>query len=59
MSDDHQEIVLHEEIPVVQRQTIPKEHVRLTKTQETENQQVKGEVRKEHVDVERNDNDTR
>jgi stress response protein YsnF/sporulation protein YlmC with PRC-barrel domain len=47
------EIRLEREEPVVEKQVVPKERVRLEKDLKTEQQTVGGEVRKERVDVER------
>jgi uncharacterized protein (TIGR02271 family) len=51
ISDEEHEIVLHEEQPVVQKQVVPKERVRLGKDTVTEAQTVSDEVRKERIDV--------
>jgi uncharacterized protein (TIGR02271 family) len=51
ISDEEHEIVLHEEQPVVQKQVVPKERVRLDKDTVTEEQTVSDEVRKERIDV--------
>jgi stress response protein YsnF/sporulation protein YlmC with PRC-barrel domain len=47
------EVKLEREEPVVEKQVVPKERVRLEKEVKTERQTVEGEVRKERVDVER------
>jgi stress response protein YsnF len=47
------EVRLEREEPVVEKQVVPKERVRLEKDVKTEQQTVEGEVRKERVDVER------
>jgi uncharacterized protein (TIGR02271 family) len=52
ISEEEHEVVLHEEQPVVQKQTVPKERVRLSKDSVTEEQSVSEEVRKEHIEVE-------
>ncbi|HEX8053711.1 MAG TPA: DUF2382 domain-containing protein, partial [Thermoleophilaceae bacterium] len=52
ISDEEHEIVLHEEQPVVQKQTVPKERVRLDKDTVVDEQSVSEEVRKERIDVE-------
>lgn len=49
------EVTLHRQEPVVEKTTKPVENVRLEKQSTTEQQQVRGEVRKERVDVERDD----
>lgn len=46
-----EEITLHEERPVVSKDTVAVEDVRIGKQQVTETERVSGEVRKEHVDV--------
>jgi uncharacterized protein (TIGR02271 family) len=51
IGDDEQEIVLHEERPVVETEVVPKETVRLTKEETTDEQEIDGEVRKEQIDV--------
>jgi stress response protein YsnF len=48
------EVRLEREEPVIEKQVVPKERVRLEKDLKTEHQTVEGEVRKERVDVERN-----
>jgi uncharacterized protein (TIGR02271 family) len=51
ISEDEHEVVLHEERPVVEKQVVPKERVRLdTETSEGE-QEISEEVRKEQIDV--------
>jgi uncharacterized protein (TIGR02271 family) len=51
ISDEEHEVVLHEEQPVVEKQAVPKERVRLDKDTVVEEQTVSEEVRKERVDV--------
>jgi uncharacterized protein (TIGR02271 family) len=51
-TDAGSEVVLHEEQPVVEKRVVPKERVRLAKEVVTGEEQVTGEVRKEHIDVE-------
>lgn len=46
-----EEVVLHEERPVVSKETVAVEDVRVGKQKVTETERVSGEVRKEHVDV--------
>jgi uncharacterized protein (TIGR02271 family) len=46
------ELTLHEEEPVVSKETVERERVSLNREEETEAETVRGEVRKEHVDVE-------
>jgi uncharacterized protein (TIGR02271 family) len=52
ISEADYEVVRHEEEPVVATETVPKERVRLTKDESTEQQTVGGKVRKERVAVE-------
>jgi uncharacterized protein (TIGR02271 family) len=51
-TDGGSEVVLHEEQPVVEKRVVPRERVRLAKEVVTGEEQVTGEVRKEHIDVE-------
>jgi uncharacterized protein (TIGR02271 family) len=51
-TDSGQEVVLHEEEPVVEKRVVPKERVRLDKQTVTGEEQVTDEVRKERIDVE-------
>jgi uncharacterized protein (TIGR02271 family) len=55
LSEAEHEVVLHEEEPVVEKRTVPKERVRLDKEAVTDQEQVAEEVRKEQIDV--NDED--
>ena len=43
--------MLHEEEPVVEKQAVPKERVRLDKEARTDERQVSETLRKEHVEV--------
>jgi stress response protein YsnF len=52
ISEEEHEVVLHEERPVSQTVTEPVERVRLTTEQTTAEEQVSGEVRKEHIETE-------
>ncbi|MET9634181.1 PRC and DUF2382 domain-containing protein [Lentzea sp. NPDC006480] len=54
-ADEQAEVTLHREEPVVQKRTEAVERVRLEKDAVTEQKTVKGEVRKERVEVERDD----
>ncbi|MDX8028727.1 PRC and DUF2382 domain-containing protein [Lentzea sp. BCCO 10_0856] len=54
-ADEQAEITLHREEPVVQKRTEAVERVRLEKDAVTEQKDIKGEVRKERVEVERDD----
>jgi uncharacterized protein (TIGR02271 family) len=51
ISEEEHEVVLHEEEPVVEKRTVPKERVRLDKDVEFDEQTVSEEVRREEVDV--------
>jgi len=52
ISDEEHEVVLHEEEPVVEKRTVPKERVRLSKETVTEDAQVSEQVRKEQIEQE-------
>jgi uncharacterized protein (TIGR02271 family) len=52
ISEEEHEVVLHEEVPVVQKTAVPKERVRLEKETVVEQETVTDEVRKEHIEVE-------
>lgn len=54
-ADEQAEMTLHREEPVVQKRTEATERVRLEKDAVTEQKDIKGEVRKERVEVERDD----
>ncbi|GLU49242.1 PRC and DUF2382 domain-containing protein [Nocardiopsis ansamitocini] len=54
---DDQDIILHEERAVVSKKTVPVEKIRISKEQVTEEQRVQGELRKEHIEVERDDDE--
>jgi uncharacterized protein (TIGR02271 family) len=56
ISEEEHEVVLHEEQPVVEKNVVPKERVRLDKETIAEERTVSEEVRKEQIDV---DGDTR
>ncbi|GAA2176911.1 PRC and DUF2382 domain-containing protein [Arthrobacter parietis] len=51
VSEDEHEVVLHEERPVVDKEAVPVERVRLNKDTVTEEQTVNEEVRKEQIDT--------
>jgi uncharacterized protein (TIGR02271 family) len=51
ISEEEHEVVLHEEVPVVEKQTVPKERVSLQKDTLTEEWQVSEEVRKERIET--------
>jgi len=52
ISEEEHEVVLHEEEPVVEKRTVPKERVRLEKDAVTDEAQVSEEVRKEQIETE-------
>ena len=52
ISEAEHEVVLHEEQPVVEKKTVPKERIRLDKDTVTEEEQVSEEVRREQIDAE-------
>jgi len=51
ISEEEHELVLHEERPVVEKQAVPKERVRLDRDTVTGERQVSEEVRKEQIEV--------
>jgi uncharacterized protein (TIGR02271 family) len=51
ISEEEHEVVLHEEEPVVEKRTVPKERVRLDKDTYTEERQVSDTVRREEIEV--------
>ncbi len=51
LGDEEQEVMLHAERPVVDKESVAVERVRLAKDTVTEDQTVSGEVRKEQIDV--------
>jgi uncharacterized protein (TIGR02271 family) len=56
ISEEEHEVVLHEEQPVVEKRTVPKERVRLDKETVVDEKTVSEEVRKEQIEA---DGDTR
>jgi uncharacterized protein (TIGR02271 family) len=52
ISEADYEVVRHEERPVVGKETVPKERVRLTTDEATEERTVGGQVRKERIEAE-------
>ena len=52
LSEEEHEVVLHEEQPVVEKRTVPKERVALRKETVTDEQQVSEQVRKEQIESE-------
>ena len=51
ISEEEHEVVLREERPVVEKDVVPTERVRLTKETTTHDETVSGEVRKEQIDT--------
>ena len=51
ISEEEHEVVLHEEEPVVEKRTVPKERVRLDKDTHIEERQVSDTVRREEIEV--------
>jgi uncharacterized protein (TIGR02271 family) len=49
ISDEEHEVVLHEEETVVEKRTVPKERVRLSKETVTEDAHISEQVRKEQI----------
>ncbi|MFJ6156538.1 PRC and DUF2382 domain-containing protein [Pseudarthrobacter sp. NPDC092184] len=59
ISEEEHEVVLHEERPVVEKETVPVERVRLDKDVVQDDVTVNEEVRKEHIDADGVDRDAR
>ncbi|HTX31434.1 MAG TPA: PRC and DUF2382 domain-containing protein [Solirubrobacteraceae bacterium] len=55
ISEEEHEVVLHEEQPVVEKRTVPKERVRLQKDTVTEEREISEQVRKEQIEPEGTD----
>ncbi|WP_433466145.1 PRC and DUF2382 domain-containing protein [Spirillospora sp. CA-128828] len=55
ISEEDQEIILYEERPVIAKETVPVERVRLRTEQVQDEQTVRGELRKERIEVTRED----
>lgn len=55
ISEDEHEVTLMEEQPVVDKEVVPKERVRLDKETVSEQRQVEDDVRREEIDVEGDD----
>lgn len=55
LTEDETEVVLHEQQPTVEKEAVPKERVRLETEEVTGEQTVSGEVQKERVEVEEDD----
>jgi uncharacterized protein (TIGR02271 family) len=51
ISEEEHEVVLHEEEPVVEKRTVPKERVRMEKESVTDEAQVSESVRKEQIET--------
>ncbi len=51
LTEEEHEVTLHEEVPVVEKNVVAKERVRLDKDTVTDEAQVSEEVRKEQIDV--------
>ena len=51
ISEEEHEVILHEEEPVVEKRTVPKERVRLGTETVSEERQVSDEIRKEQIDT--------
>ncbi|MDW5597764.1 PRC and DUF2382 domain-containing protein [Conexibacter stalactiti] len=51
ISEEEHEVVLHEEQPIVEKRTVPKERVRLDTETVVDEQEVSEEIRKERIDV--------
>jgi uncharacterized protein (TIGR02271 family) len=52
IAESEHEVTLHEEEPVVEKRTVPKERVRLEKDTETDEEQISEAVRKERIEPE-------
>ncbi|USQ86098.1 PRC and DUF2382 domain-containing protein [Streptomyces phaeoluteigriseus] len=59
ISEAEHEVTLHEERPVTETETVPVERVRMTTDERTEEETVRGKVRKEEIDTEGIDEDRR
>jgi uncharacterized protein (TIGR02271 family) len=55
ITESEHEVVTHEERPVVAKETVPKERVRLTKETVSDTEQVGADVRKEQIEFEGDD----
>ncbi|MFC3996589.1 YsnF/AvaK domain-containing protein [Nocardiopsis sediminis] len=53
IEEEDDEFVLHAEKPVISRETVPVEKLRISKETVTEEESVEGDLRKERIDVER------
>jgi stress response protein YsnF len=52
ISTGEHEVVLHEEVPAVEKRVVPKERVRLDKETHTDEEQVVEQARKEQIEAE-------
>ncbi|MFF1446298.1 DUF2382 domain-containing protein [Streptomyces sp. NPDC058295] len=59
MSEAEHEVILHEERPVTETETVPVERVRMSAEEHTDEETVRGQVRKEQIDTEGVDDDRR
>ena len=59
ISEEEHEVVLHEEVPVVEKEAVAVERVKLGTETVTDETQVSADVRKEHVELEDDDVTTR
>jgi len=59
ISEEEHEVILHAETPVVEKETVPVERVRMGKETVTDEETVTEEVRKEQIDTEGDDNSRR
>ncbi len=51
ISEEEHEVVLHEEVPVVQKEAVPVERVRMDTSTVTEQEKVSADVRKEQIEL--------
>ena len=59
ISEEEHEVTLHEEVPVVGKEAVPKERVRVDKETVMDEETVSGEVREERIEVEDDRGDKR
>ncbi|GHD53819.1 DUF2382 domain-containing protein [Streptomyces galbus] len=59
ITEAEHEVVLHEERPVTETETVPVERVRMTAEEHTDEETVRGQVRKEQIDTEGVDEERR
>jgi uncharacterized protein (TIGR02271 family) len=59
LTESEHEVVLHEERPVIDKEVVPRERVRLDTDTVTEERQVGEQVRKEQIEVDEGDTDVR